>query len=90
MQQASGNAVFVQRNSSYAGLTHVLWDLKRSQHSVTNLAQSTDLTLRGGRGTHSLQLMEVQSLTDENATTCVVWCASQHFSGISCQAAAAR
>lgn len=54
MQQASGSAVSVQRNSSSASLTRVLWDLKRSQHSVKDLAPSTDLILGGGRGTRSL------------------------------------
>lgn len=70
MQQASGSAVSVQRNSSSASLTRVLWDLERSQRSVKGLALSTDLVLGGGRGTHSLQLAEAQSHAGED-TTCV-------------------
>lgn len=63
----------MQRNSSFAGSTHVLEDLKRSQHCVKDLVQPADLILRGERVTHSLQLVEVQSLTGEDATyMCVV------------------
>ena len=67
MQQASGSAVPVQRNSSSASLTCVLWDLERCQHSVKDLAPSTDLILLGGgRGARSLQLAEVQSHAGED------------------------
>lgn len=72
MQQASGSAVPMQRNSSSASLTCVLWDLKRCQHSVKDLASSTDLILlRGGRGAHLLQLVEVESHAGED-TLCVL------------------
>ena len=71
MQQASGSAVSMQTNSYSASLTRVLWDLKRSQHYVKDLAPSTDLILGGRRGTHSLQLAKVQSHAGED-TTCVL------------------
>lgn len=72
MQQASGSTVPMQRSSSSATLTCVLWDLKRCQHSVKDLAPSTDLILLGGgRGTHSLQSVEVESHAGED-TMCVL------------------